>query len=53
MAASPNPRHVALYRRAIICQTFPAYKLSDLDDAPARDLLLATELLALARKAQT
>jgi hypothetical protein len=53
MAATPNPRHVQIYRRARLCQEFPAYKFSDLDTAPATELLLALELLSLARKAQS
>lgn len=52
MHATPNRRHVQIYRRAAICQQFPAYKLEDLDTAP-RDLVLALDLLALARKAQS
>ena len=53
MKAAPNVRQVQLYRRAQLCQLFPAYKLSDLDGAPARDLLLGAALLDLARKAQS
>lgn len=52
MQAHPDPRMVLLYQRAMICQTFPAYKLSDLGrDAPALEIMQALELMALARKA--
>lgn len=46
-----NPRLTWLYTRAVICQAFPAYKLSDLEDEPLPDLLQALELLDIARKA--
>ncbi len=53
MHAEPDPRLVGLYQRAVICQTFPAYKLHEVRDAPARELLQALELIDLARKAQS
>lgn len=53
MHANPDPRHLAIYRKAAISQAFPAYKLHEIDEAPARELLLALELLSLARKAQS
>ena len=46
-------RLVTLYERAVICTTFPAYKIEDLDEAPVGDLLQAIELLNTARKALT
>jgi len=53
MHADPDLRDVALYRRAAICRTFPAYKLSDLGpDTPVREILLAMKLLSLAQQAQ-
>lgn len=48
-----NPRWVQLYQRAVICQTFPAYKLEDFDTVSMAELLQAVELLDTARKAQT
>lgn len=42
-----------LYTRARICETFPAYKLSELQVEPAGELLQALHLLALARKVQS
>ena len=48
-----NPRLAGLYQRAVICQTFPAYKLEDLDDAPLGELMQALELLTTARQVQT
>jgi hypothetical protein len=53
MHAEPNPADVALYQRAVICTTFPAYKLSDLDHESAPTLLRALELLNTARKVQS
>jgi hypothetical protein len=53
MHAEPNPADVVLYQRAVICQTFPAYKLSDLDHESAPMLLRALELLNTARKVQS
>lgn len=53
MDASPPADVVLLYQRAIICQRFPAYKLSDLGrEAPAAELLRALALLDLAQQAQ-
>lgn len=40
----------SLYTRARICQEFPAYKLHELRDAPAGELLQAIELLNLAKE---
>lgn len=48
--SSVSPRLASLYQRAQICQTFPAYKLEDLDHLPVRDLLQAMELLSIARQ---
>ena len=37
-----------LWQRVAICRTFPAYKLSDLDDEPALPLLRALKLIEIA-----
>ncbi len=50
MHATPDPRLVWLYSRAIICQTFPAYKLHELRDIPAGELMQAMVLLDTARR---
>lgn len=49
MDASPNPLHVSLYHRAIICKAFPAYTLETAKHANA-EVLLALELVTLAEK---
>jgi len=49
MHASPDPRLVALYHRAVVCRTFPAYRL---DDKMPRELLWAIELLGVASEVQ-
>lgn len=51
MQNAVDGRLVTLYERAVICTTFPAYKLEDLDGAPVGDLLQALELLNTARAA--
>ena len=53
MHSIPNPRLVALYQRAVICQAFPAYKLHEVKGLPAREILQAMQLLKLAREAQS
>lgn len=52
MRANPDPRMVGLYNRARICQTFPAYKLHELRDVPAAEILQAMRLLSLAAQVQ-
>lgn len=47
-----SPRLAALYQRAQICQAFPAYKLHELRETPAIELLQAIKLLGLVRQAQ-
>jgi len=44
------PRLQGLYLRAQICRMFPAYKLHELRDTPAGELLQAVQLLGLAEK---
>ena len=44
------PELVMLYTKVVICQAFPAYKLSELDGEPAGELLQALRLLDLARQ---
>lgn len=51
MRATPDPGLVSLYQRARICRTFPAYRLHELRDLPAAELLWAIELLDAERKA--
>ncbi len=53
MQANPDPRLVALYRRAVVCQTFPAYRLDDLTHLKAIPILQAMQLLDVARKVQS
>lgn len=48
--AQASPRLKSLYYRARICQTFPAYRLDELERMPIRDLLQAMELLSIARQ---
>ena len=43
---------ITLFQYARICQRFPAYTLESLQNAPARDLLRALELLEIAAKIQ-
>lgn len=50
MHANPRPRDVHLYQRALVCKEFPAYKLHELRDTPAADLVRALKLLELARQ---
>lgn len=49
--AQPSPRLAGLYQRAMICRVFPAYKLHELRDMPATEILQAMELLDTAQKA--
>ena len=51
MRAAPNLELVSLYQRARICRAFPAYRLHELRDLPAAELLWAIELLDAERKA--
>ena len=51
MRATPNLGLVSLYQRARICRTFPAYRLHELGDLPAAELMWAIELLDVERKA--
>jgi len=53
MPSAADPRLVNLYTRAMICQTFPAYKLHELRDTPATELLLAMKLMETANKARS
>ena len=46
------PKLVLLYQRALLCKEFPAYRLDELRNLPAGDILRAMELLSLARQAQ-
>lgn len=51
MHANPSPRLKALYQRALVCRTFPAYRLSDLGPGePASEILQAMQLLDIATK---
>lgn len=50
--AKPDPADVALYRRAVVCQAFPAYRLDELRHTRADEPLRALELLKLARDIQ-
>lgn len=50
--AMPDPRLVGLYWRAQVCQVFPAYKLHELRDLPAGDIMQAMQLLDIARQVQ-
>lgn len=45
-----NPELAGIYQRALICKTFPAYRLDELKRTPARDLVMAMELLETVRK---
>lgn len=47
---SLDPWVTDLFARARICQAFPAYKLHELRDTPARELYQAMELLGTAAK---
>lgn len=48
--ATPNPAHLTLYQRAVICRRFPAYTLRALRDEPILEILDAVKLLDLADK---
>jgi hypothetical protein len=48
--ARPNPAHVTLYQRAMICRRFPAYTLRTLREEPILEILDAVKLLDLADK---
>lgn len=48
--AAPPARLRWLHTRAVICQRFPAYKLSDLDREPIVPILQAIELIDAADK---
>ena len=50
--ACPDPADVALYHRAVICKTFPAYTLRGLKDEPAGEIFRALELLHTAHEIQ-
>ena len=50
MDSEVDPELIAIYNRAVICKTFPAYTLESLKDTPARDVLIAMELLSTAAK---
>lgn len=50
MDSEVDPELIAIYNRAVICKTFPAYTLQSLKDTPARDVLIAMELLSTAAK---
>lgn len=52
MTTTAPSRLASLYQRALICETFPAYRLEDLTTIPARDLLQAVELVSIARQVQ-
>ena len=52
MPSHVDPALVWLYQRAVICQTFPAYRLEELQDAPIVDILRAVELIGLARQVE-
>ena len=45
-----DPRLLGLYRRAVVCQRFPAYKLEELRELPATEITQALELLSLAEQ---
>lgn len=51
MDAHPDPRLVSIYQRALICRTFPGYRLHELRDTPAVELLTAMKLLEIAAQA--
>lgn len=53
MHANVNPRLAHLYQRAIICKTFPAYRLDELRTLPAAEIMQAMTLLDMAQKAQS
>ena len=51
--AKPRAADCELFRRAKICQVFPAYKLDELKTTPALEILRAIELLGIERDVQT
>lgn len=52
MRANPATEDIWLYQRAIICKTFPAYKLEDLKrETKIVEIMRAMELLNIAQKA--
>ncbi len=42
-----------LYQRALICKTFPAYKLSDIDGLKYTEIMWAMRLLDVAQQAES
>lgn len=46
-----DPALIWLWKRIEVCQAFPVYRLDELRDTPARELLLALKLIETARKA--
>jgi len=50
MHANPSPHWVWLYRRAVICQAFPAYKLDELRGRTLIELMQAMRLIDTVRK---
>lgn len=54
VAGADPPAEVRwLYQRALVCRTFPAYKLHELRDGSAVEILRAMHLLDLAAQAQS
>ncbi len=53
MPSKVSPRTIGLFQRAQIARAFPAYKLHELSDIPAAELLRALELLNAAVKIQS
>lgn len=51
MKAQPDPADVWLYQKALICKSFPAYKLEELDTVPIVPIMQAMQLLNLAQQA--
>lgn len=50
MPSECEPAIIAIYHRAVIAKTFPAYTLETAGQANARDLFWAMELLDAAQK---
>lgn len=50
MHADPPPRLVWLYQRALICQTFPAYRLDEIRGRTLIELTQAMKLIDTVRQ---
>lgn len=49
--AQPSSRWIGLYQRACVCRMFPAYRLGELRETEAAEILQAMELMNVADKA--